>query len=89
MEPESMNVTLSPHGAEMLRAVLARHPELSPSEIVEDALSVRFAGEQATVTLRSPEEVRAWLDRLAALSDRIPPRPDETFSREMIYRDHP
>jgi hypothetical protein len=69
--------------------VLARHPELSPSKIVEEALSVRFAREQATVAPRSPEEIRAWLDRLAALSDRIPPRPGATFSREMIYQDHP
>jgi hypothetical protein len=87
MESEPMSVTLSPQGAELLRAVHDRHPELSPSEIVEEALSVRFAREQATVTLRSPEEVRAWLDRLAALSDKIPPRPSEPFSREMIYQD--
>jgi len=82
-----MSVTLSPQGAELLRAVHDRHPELSPSEIVEEALSVRFAREQATVTLRSPEEVRTWLDRLAALSDKIPPHPSEPFSREMIYQD--
>ena len=88
MEPESMSVALSAHGAEMLRAVRDRHPELSPSEIVEEALSARFAREQSTVTRRSPEEVRAWLDSLAALSDRIPPRPGATFSREMIYQDH-
>jgi hypothetical protein len=37
---------------------------------------------------RSPEEVRAWLDRIAKYSDRIPDMPGETFSREMIYRDH-
>lgn len=88
MEPESLSVTLSPRGAEMLRAMRERHPELSPSEIVEEALSVRLSREQAAVADRSPEEVRAWLDRLAALSDRIPPRPGETFSREMIYQDH-
>jgi hypothetical protein len=37
---------------------------------------------------RTPEEVRAWLDRLAQFSDKIPPMPDETLSREMIYEDH-
>jgi hypothetical protein len=79
MEPESMSVTLSPQGAEMLRVVRDRRPELSPSEIVEEALVMRFGREQANVTLRSPEEVRAWLDRLAGLSDKIPPRPGETF----------
>ena len=49
MEPQPMSVTLSPHGAEMLRGVRDRHPELSPSEIVEEALSVRFAREQAAI----------------------------------------
>ena len=37
---------------------------------------------------RSREEVRAWLDRIAEYSDKIPDMPGETFSREMIYRDH-
>jgi hypothetical protein len=37
---------------------------------------------------RSPEETEAWLDRLARFSDKIPPMPGETFSREMIYQDH-
>lgn len=88
MESESINITLSPHGAEMLRAVRDRHPELTPSEIVEEALAVRFSHEQVAATTRSVEDVRDWLDRLAALSDRIPPKPGETFSREMIYQDH-
>lgn len=41
------------------------------------------------VRVRTPEEIRSWLDELAALSDKIPPRPGETFSRDMIYQDHP
>ena len=88
MEQEIRNVTLSPHGAELLRAAQDRHPELSASEIVEEALAKRF-GQEVPSRRRSPEEVRAWLDELAALSDKIPPRPGETFSREMIYQDHP
>jgi hypothetical protein len=42
----------------------------------------------AAAQVRTPQEIRAWLDDLAALSDRIPPRPGESFSREMIYQGH-
>ena len=90
MEHEPMNVTLSPHGVELLRAAHDRHPELSPAEILEAALaeSLESEGESAVPRMRTREEIRAWLDELASLSDRIPPRPGETFSREMIYQDH-
>ena len=51
--------------------------------------------EQATAPASAPaapgrtrEEVRRWLDELAQFSDKIPPMPGETFSREMIYQDH-
>jgi predicted transcriptional regulator len=38
---------------------------------------------------RTPEEIRAWLDRIAQFSDQMPEHIiDETFSREMIYQDH-
>jgi hypothetical protein len=52
-----------------------------------DALRLRLP-ESTASPVRSPEEIRAWLGELAALSDRIPPRPGESFSREMIYQDH-
>ncbi len=68
----------------MLRAVSNRHPELSTTEIVEEALADRF-GREITTRGRSPEEVRVWLAELASLSHLIPPRPGETFPREMIY----
>jgi hypothetical protein len=61
---------------------------------VEVALADRFGPEQARQNIgmrsgmRSREEIRVWLDELASLSDKIPPRPGETFSREMIYQDH-
>ena len=32
------------------------------------------------------EESKAWLDRLAQFSDRIPALPDEAFTRESYYR---
>ena len=90
MEHEPMNVVLSPHGAELLRAAHGRHPEMSPAEILEEALSERFGRELDSTASRVPtrEQIRAWLDELAALSDTIPPTPGESFSREMIYQDH-
>lgn len=87
MEHKTMNVTLSPQAAEILRALRDRHPELSATEILEEALTERF-GRELRSHKRSPEDIRAWLDELASLSDRIPPRPGETFSRELIYQDH-
>jgi hypothetical protein len=85
-----MTVTLSPHGAELLRAVRNRHPELSTAEILETALAESLERERESSAPRMliREEVRAWLDELAALSNKIPPRPGESFSREMIYQDH-
>lgn len=37
--------------------------------------------------VRTPEQVREWLDSLAQFSDKIPPLP-EIISREWIYQDH-
>ena len=34
------------------------------------------------------EEIQAWFKELKQFSDKIPPMPGETFSREMIYQDH-
>jgi hypothetical protein len=34
------------------------------------------------------QEIQAWLAELTQFSDKIPPMPGETFSREMIYQDH-
>jgi hypothetical protein len=34
------------------------------------------------------EEIKAWFKELKQFSDKIPPMPGETFSREMIYQDH-
>jgi hypothetical protein len=90
MEHEPRNVVLSPHAAELLRAAHDRHLEMSTAEILEQALSARFGREMESTQppIRTPDEIRAWLDELAALSDRIPAKPGETFSRQMIYQDH-
>jgi hypothetical protein len=84
-----MNLILTPHGADLLRAMHERHPEMTEAAIVEEALAERLGREEgaARTRPRTPEEIRAWLDELAALSNRIPPRPGETFSREMTYQD--
>jgi hypothetical protein len=52
---------------------------------LEDAVVRRGA---PTSTVRSPLQVRAWIDSLAEFSDRIPAMETETFSREMLYQDH-
>jgi hypothetical protein len=90
MEHEPMNVVLNPHGVELLRAVRDRHPELSEAEILEAELaeSLERARNTSVPRMGTPEEIRPWLDELASLSDRIPPKPGETFSREMIFQDH-
>jgi truncated hemoglobin YjbI len=36
----------------------------------------------------TPEEFDNWLQAFTQFSDKIPPMPGETFSREMIYQDH-
>jgi hypothetical protein len=64
MEHEPINVVLSPHGAELLRAAHNRHPEMSTTEILEQALSARFGREMesAAPRIRTGEEIRAWLE---------------------------
>jgi post-segregation antitoxin (ccd killing protein) len=37
--------------------------------------------------MRSPEEIRTWLDALAQFSDKIPALP-EVITRDWIYQDH-
>ncbi len=85
-----MQVTLTPHGEELLRTALARHPEESPAEILEHALAERVERETAAAAKRNltREEFDAWLDQFTAYSDKIPSMPGETFSREMIYQGH-
>jgi hypothetical protein len=53
-------------------------------ELLAHQLAVTPAGGRQ---LRTPEQIRAWLDSLAQFSDKIPPLPD-AISREWIYQDH-
>ena len=88
-----MNVKLTPSGEQLLREYLTRGPYHSPEEVIEHALEV-LVQQEATVGIhlsdpeRTPEKFAAFLDALAAYSDKIPAKPGETFSRETIYQDH-
>ncbi|MGA7852354.1 MAG: hypothetical protein WCA15_03445 [Candidatus Acidiferrales bacterium] len=55
-----------------IQEILARQVAAQPSQLLPP---------------RIPAEVRAWLDSVAQLSDRIPPLP-EIISREWIYQEH-
>ena len=69
-------------------AAQARARGLQPEAYVEEILAQQVGAQAVGARqLRTPEEIRAWLDSLAQFSDRIPP-PPETISREWIYQDH-
>jgi hypothetical protein len=53
---------------------------------IEEILA-RQAGGQTPPPVRSPEQIRAWLDLLAQFSDKIPPLPQK-ISREWICQEH-
>lgn len=70
----SMQVTLTPHGEELLRSALARNPDQSPAEIVELALAQRLEPNNPAAAPTDP----VW-DRLKCipgvkLPTRWPPR---------------
>ena len=69
-------------------AAQARARGLRPETYAEEILA-KEAEMRSTrpLPLRSPREIRSWLDSLAQFSDKIPPLP-ETISREWIYQDH-
>jgi len=54
------------------------------AELLAEQLGLRHFDESR---VRTPEEIRAWLDSLAQFSDKIPPLP-ENITRDWIYQDH-
>jgi hypothetical protein len=83
-----MAITLSPEQERVLMDAINSGLAHTTDEALDQALNaLRLRLPQSTPPTRTPEEIRAWLDDLAALSDRIPPMPGENFSREMIYQD--
>jgi hypothetical protein len=85
-----MTIILKPEQEQVLLQAINSGLANTTDEALDQALdALRLRLPQSTVPhARTPEEIRAWLDELAALSGRIPPRPGESFSREMIYQDH-
>jgi hypothetical protein len=71
-----------------IEELLAEQVELDPVEKSASELMVEpTTNPAAGRKLRTPEQIRGWLDALAQFSDKIPPLP-ETISREWIYQDH-
>jgi len=69
-------------------AAQARLRGVSVETYVEELLAREASAPSVEAAkLRTPEQVRAWLDALAQFSDEIPPLP-ETISREWLYQDH-
>jgi hypothetical protein len=68
-------------------AAQARARGLKLEVYVQEILARLAATGERTPRLRTPEEIRVWLDSLAQFSDKIPPLP-EIISREWIYQDH-
>jgi post-segregation antitoxin (ccd killing protein) len=68
-------------------ATQARARGLQPEAYAEEILARQVGTElRPTGRIRTPAELRSWLDALAQFSDKIPPLPD-TISREWIYQD--
>jgi hypothetical protein len=68
-------------------AAQAKARGLSLEAYVQEILAQQLGHCEQTRQLRTPEQIRAWLDSLAQFSDKIPPLPP-TISREWIYQDH-
>ena len=79
-DPESVEVTNDELAAQ------AKARGLDVQDYVEELLAQRADARLNVRQIRTPSEIRAWLDSLAQFSDKIPPLP-ETISREWIYQD--
>ena len=73
--PEELEAQARAHGVPL---------EAYVEELLANQVAVASAEFQR---LKTPEQIRAWIDSLAQFSDRIPPLP-ETISREWIYQEH-
>lgn len=69
-------------------AARAKARGMTVEAYVEELLAQQVNGEGSeNGRVRTPAEIRAWLDSLAQFSDKIPPLP-KTISREWIYQEH-
>ena len=83
-----MMIVLKPEQERVLLEAIDSGLAHTTDEALDQALdALRLRLPQLTAPrARTCEEIRAWLDELASLSDT--PRPGENFSPEMIYQDH-
>ena len=69
-------------------AARAKSRGLRVEDYVVELLAQQLGQLQASASpVRTPEEIRAWLDSLAQFSDKIPPLPED-ITRDWIYQDH-
>ena len=69
-------------------AARAKSRGLRVEDYVVELLAQQLGQLQAGASpVRTPEEIRAWLDSLAQFSDKIPPLPED-ITRDWIYQDH-
>lgn len=69
-------------------AARAKARGLKVEAYIEEILAQQVGAKPSAIRrLRTPGEVRAWLDSLSQFSDKIPQLP-ETISREWIYQEH-
>ena len=69
-------------------AARAKSRGLRVEDYVVELLARQLEPQHAGASpMRTPEEIRAWLDSLAQFSDKIPPLP-ENITRDWIYQDH-
>ena len=61
---------------------------VSVEDYVREVLTRETLAASPRARVFTPEESRAWLDRMAQFSDQIPDLPDEAFTRESFYQDH-
>jgi len=68
-------------------AARAKSRGLRVEDYVVELLAQQLVPQRGASPVRSPEEIRAWLDALAQFSDKIPALP-ESITRDWIYQDH-
>jgi hypothetical protein len=68
-------------------AARAKSRGLRVEDYVVELLAQQLGQHAGASPVRTPEEIRAWLDSLAQFSDKIPPLP-ENITRDWIYQDH-
>jgi hypothetical protein len=61
---------------------------ISVEDYVREVLIRETGSHPGVARFRTPQESRAWLEKLAQFSDQIPQLPDEAFTRESFYQDH-